>query len=211
MDGVLIDSEPLWRHTYMHVFKTVGINLTEAMCRQVTGFRVDMVIDHWFHLFPWEVTTKQEVEEMIWEYIIELVKKEGHVKEGASEGLEFVKKQNVKMALASTSAMVLIDVVLDKLKLREYFEAIHSGEFEEYPKPHPGLYLTTARKIEVEPQFCLAIEDSITGIIAAKAAKMKCLAVPDIALRSDKRLGIADMILPSLASLDQKTWKYLSG
>lgn len=210
MDGVLIDSEPIWRKTYIHVFKSVGLALTEAMCREVTGFRVDMVVDHWFRRYPWEGIPKQVVEEMIWEYIIQFVKEEGRIKTGAREGLEFIKAQHVKIGLASTSAMALIDVVIDKLQLKEYFEAIHSGEFEAYPKPHPGIYLTTAHKLGIEPTSCLAIEDSITGMIAAKAANMRCLAVPDEVLIHDRRISIADMVCGSLAELDSKVWNALS-
>src|SRR5256885_15733241 len=117
MDGVLIDSEPLWRKTYIHVFKTVGIELTEEMCRQVTGFRVDMVVDYRFHKYPWEGVSKKQVEEEIGEYITKLIKEEGKIKEGVKEALNFVKKQNVKVALASTSAIILIKTVIDKLNI----------------------------------------------------------------------------------------------
>ncbi|HVF69852.1 MAG TPA: hexitol phosphatase HxpB [Xanthomonadales bacterium] len=210
MDGVLIDSEPLWRKAAIKSFSTVGVRLTDDMCKETMGTRVDEVVNYWYHKFPWENTQKKLVEELIWENVIRLVKDEGKVKEGVRESLEFVKKQKLKIALASTSAMVLINTVLDKLGLQGYFEVIHSAEFEDYGKPHPGVYLTTAKKLGVQPQACVAIEDSINGMIAAKAAKMKCIAIPEKELVGDKRLGIADIVIPSLLEINQETWSRIN-
>jgi HAD superfamily hydrolase (TIGR01509 family) len=209
MDGVLIDSEPLWRRAEIDAFAQVGLPLTDAMCRQTTGMRVDELVEYWYHRSPWEKTPKQEVEKMIWENIIHLAKTEGEAKESVYEVLDFLKEQKVKVALASTSAMVLIDAVLEKLQIKEYFEVVQSAEFEDYGKPHPGVYLSAAKQLGVHPSFCIAVEDSINGIIAAKAAKMRCIAIPDEELRDDKRLGIADVTLLSLKELDEDLWKSL--
>lgn len=203
MDGVLIDSEPLWRKAEIEAFGRVGVSLTEDLCRETTGLRVDEVVEHFYHLFPWEGTTKKEVEEFIWENIIKLAKEEGKAKEGVLESLHVIKEQGLKIALASTSAMVLINAVLDKLKIAEYFDVIHSAEFEEYGKPHPGVYLTTAKKLGFLSQQCVAIEDSINGMLAAKSAKMKCIGIPEKELEGDKRLGIADVIISSLFEINQ--------
>lgn len=206
MDGVLIDSEPLWRQAEIKTFADVGVQLTDTMCRETTGLRVDEVVEYWYHKFPWQNTPKKEVEEILWKSIIHLVKTEGVAKEGVYESLKFVKSKNVKLALASTSAMMLINAVIEKLQLKDYFEVIHSAEFETYGKPHPGVYLSTAKQLNVNPAFCIAIEDSINGIVAAKAAKMKCIAIPDDVLQGDKRLGIADITLFSLKDVNQELW-----
>lgn len=206
MDGVLIDSEPLWRMAEIKAFSHVNLSLNDEMCRQTTGLRVDEVVEYWYEKFPWKNTTKKEVEEKIWESIIHLVKTEGTAKEGVYESLAFIKKQNVKLALASTSAMILINTVVEKLQLKDYFEVMCSAEFEKYGKPHPDIYISTAQQLNVHPSYCLAIEDSINGIIAAKAAKMKCIAIPDEILREDKRFGIADVTLSSLREINQALW-----
>lgn len=210
MDGVLIDSEPLWRKAEIKSFSTVGISLTDDMCSQTMGTRVDELVNYWYHKFPWNGTSKKQVEELVWENVINLVREEGEAKEGVIESLEFVKKQGVKIALASTSFMALINTVLDKLNIQDYFEVVHSAEFEDYGKPHPGVYLTTANKLGVQPLTCLAIEDSINGVIAAKAAKMKCIAIPEKELLDDKRLGIADIIIPSLFKINEETWNRMN-
>lgn len=210
MDGVLIDSEPLWRSAEILSFKTVGVSLTEDMCKETMGLRVDEVVEYWYHKFPWENIPHKQVEEIIWENVIRLVKEEGKVKDGVREALDFIRSKNVRIALASTSAMVLINAVIEKLKLENYFEVIHSAEFEDYGKPHPGVYITTANKLDIKPQFCVAIEDSFNGILAVKAARMKCIAIPERELIHDKRLGIADVVLSSLHEMNNKIWEAVS-
>jgi len=211
MDGIIIDSEPLWDRTYMHVLKLVGLNLTEDMCRKATGYSVKKNIDYWYQNYPWKYVSKKQVEETIWEYITLLVNKEGKLKEGVKDTLEFLKKHHIKIGLASTSPISFIHFILDKLDIKEYFEVIHSGEFEEYHKPHPAVYLTTAKRLNVKPRECLAIEDSIPGIISAKAANMICVAIPSqkIVNAKDKRIAIADIILPCLSEFDNQTWNQI--
>ncbi len=204
MDGVLIDSEPLWRKAEIESFSRVNVHLTDEMCRQTMGLRVDEVVEYWFHRFPWENTPHKEIEESIWDNVIKLVREEGTAMSGVKESLEFLKGKGMKLALASTSAMVLINTVIDKLQIRDYFEAIHSAEFEDYGKPHPGVYITTAKKLNLQPQECMAIEDSINGMIAAKAAKMKCIGIPEKDLLTDKRIGIADVVLSSLNEINEE-------
>lgn len=210
MDGVIIDSEPLWREAEIESFATVNISLTDEMCIQTMGLRVDEVVEHWFHLFPTDSTLAKPVEDMILKKVAALVLDKGQAKEGVYESLEFIKGKNVPIALASASAMILINAVLDKLGLRSYFSELHSAEFEEYGKPHPSVYLTTAKKLEVPSRTCIAIEDSINGMIAAKASKMKCIAIPDDAHRDDKRLGIADAVLSSLKEINEELWQKLT-
>jgi sugar-phosphatase len=96
----------------------------------------------------------------------------------------------------------MVEAVLGKLGIRDRFLAVHSAEVERFGKPHPDVYIHAAEKLGVEPVHCLAIEDSFTGLLAAKAASMKALIVPDPALVGDPRLAIADHQLFSLSELD---------
>src|SRR3989339_1145861 len=159
MDGVLIDSDPFWRQAEVESFKSVGVFITEEMCYQTTGLRIDEVVAFWYQKMPWEGVSQSEVADLILKNVIELVEKKGQAKEGVLESLEFIKKQNVKLALASSSALVLIKTVIAKLGIQNYFEIVHSAEFESYGKPHPDVYLTAAKKLDIEPRFCVAIED----------------------------------------------------
>jgi sugar-phosphatase len=115
----------------------------------------------------------------------------------------------VRVALASSSAYRLIRAVTERLGLADSFDCVYSAEEEEYGKPHPGVYLTAARRLGVAPTQCLAVEDSFNGVLAAKAARMKCVAVPEPAQRRDPRFCIADVVLDSLAGVGVEVWRAL--
>jgi mannitol-1-/sugar-/sorbitol-6-/2-deoxyglucose-6-phosphatase len=95
------------------------------------------------------------------------------------------------------------------LNIEHYFQVTQSAEHEPYGKPHPGVYIEAARRLGVEPRRCLALEDSPNGVIAAKAARMYCIAVPDPALKDDRRLLAADLILPSLTDFHLELLEHL--
>ncbi len=118
---------------------------------------------------------------------------------GVRETLEAVSGAGYPLAIASSSSSEIIAAVLDTLGIAAYFQVAQSAEHEPYGKPHPGVYIEAARRLDVAPWRCLAFEDSPNGVIAAKAARMRCIAVPDPALQNDRRLQAADLILPSLA------------
>jgi sugar-phosphatase len=97
--------------------------------------------------------------------------------------------------------MRLIEAVTNKLNIRNYFDVMWSAEFEPYGKPHPGIFLSTANKLQTTPENCLVFEDAINGVLAAKAAKMYCIAVPEEATYHDLRFAIADKKIKSLTQL----------
>ncbi len=202
MDGLLIDSEPLWRQAEIGVFREVGIELSEQQCLETTGLRVDEVVAHWFSAYSVGRTRAAAVEHAIWERVIRLVREKGTALPGAVASITYLHARGMPLALASTSNLALIDTVLDALAIRTYFSVVHSAEFEERGKPHPGVYLTTAAKLGVEPTEWVACEDSLNGVIAAKAARMYCVAVPSPEQRRDPRFALADTKLGSLAELD---------
>ena len=99
--------------------------------------------------------------------------------------------------------------MLNRLGLTGEFECVYSAEEEGYGKPHPGVYLTTAGKLGVGPTECLAVEDSLNGVLSAKSARMKCVAVPDREQRGDSRFSIADAVLDSLEEVGEELWARL--
>jgi len=211
MDGLLIDSEPLWHEAEVEAAKLAGIDLTEKQFLDNTGLKSDKIVDQWFNnIKPWTTPSKKEVEEKLVSRLIERVKERGVPKPGAMKILEMMKKKNVKMALASSSRMSIIDAAVEKLNIRNYFDELYSAEFEEHGKPHPGVYLTTAKMLDIPPDACLAFEDSFNGLLSAKSARMKCVCVPDESLRGDQRLAIADEILDSLEDFNEEVWERLN-
>lgn len=178
MDGLLIDSEPFWRQAEIKVFSTVGVQLTEDDCRATTGYRFDEVVDYWWLRKPWSGKTKTQIHDEVLDEMENAITHEAQPMSGVIESLEFFKNQGCRTALASSSAMRLIKATVQKLQIEKYFELLVSAEHERYGKPHPAVFLRTAETLGVSPQNCLVLEDSFNGVLAAKAAKMKCIAVP---------------------------------
>lgn len=179
MDGVLIDSEPLWRQAEMECFAEVGVELDEADCASTMGQRIDKVVDHWFEKKPWQGCSCEELANRIVARVMALVSEKGQAMPGVMETLETFSKQGIPMAVASSSWMQMIRHVMEALELGHYFDVLHSAEDEQQGKPHPAVYLGAARRLGVSPDKCMAIEDSCSGLESAKRAGMYTVAVPD--------------------------------
>jgi mannitol-1-/sugar-/sorbitol-6-/2-deoxyglucose-6-phosphatase len=199
MDGLLIDSEPLWRIAEVEALAAVGVSITEEDALETTGLRTDEVVELWHGRYPWAAPPKKEIEARIISRLIALVRERGEPMAGAKETLEAFSAAGYPLAIASSSASEIIAAVLETLGIGGYFRVTQSAEHEPFGKPHPGVYIEAARALGVEPRTCLAFEDSPNGVIAAKAARMTCVAVPDPALAGDRRFGAADLVLGSLA------------
>jgi len=210
MDGLLIDSEPLWQKAEMLVFNQVNIKLTPQLCLQTKGLRIDEVVNYWYQRHPWNNLAKQQVELLIVEQVIQLIASQGKALPGVSQAISLVIQKQVRIALASSSSSLIIKAALRKLGLIEVFEIVYSAESEILGKPHPGVYLSTADKLKVSPQECLALEDSLNGVLAAKAAQMKCIAIPEAAQFNNPKFAISDLTLKSLAEFDQGVWQTLN-
>src|SRR5919112_2074331 len=210
MDGGVIDSEPFWQESEMGAFGRVGARRTREMCVQTMGLRVDEVVDYWRRRHGWEGVPSAELEGAIIGGVAERILAKGEAKAGVAHALAFFRGRGLKVALASSSAYRLIRAVTERFGLAGEFDCVYSAEDEEYGKPHPGVYLTTARRLGVAPSACLAVEDSFNGVLAAKAARMKCVAVPEPAQRRDPRFAIADLVLDSLADLNEEVWQRLN-
>ncbi|HEY1039802.1 MAG TPA: hexitol phosphatase HxpB [Bacteroidia bacterium] len=205
MDGVLVDSEPLWCVVMIKGFKSVGLDFTEADSKKTTGMRLDEVIKYWHKKFNWDNKTVFELHDEIIDDLCRMIEEKGVPMKGAVEAVEFFKAQGLKIGLASSSNNKLINTVIKKLGIARHFEAVHSAEFLPFGKPHPQVFLECAKELEVHPEECLVIEDSLNGVIAAKAARMKAIAVPDAEHAGDKRFVIADVQLTSLKEINENT------
>ncbi len=203
MDGVLIDSEPLWRRAEIQIFATVGLELSEADCFQTTGLRMDEAALYWFERSPWTGPTPHEIAESVVERMVELIQAEGVPMPGVRRSLAAARAADWRIGLASSSSTRLIETVLDRFELRTAFEVIHSAEHEERGKPHPDVYLSTLRDLGLEGCDSVAIEDSANGVTSALAAGMRCSAIPPPETRSDPRFGVAHWRLDSLEELSQ--------
>jgi sugar-phosphatase len=116
--------------------------------------------------------------------------------------LQFFKQRHFNIGLASSSPMELIDVVIAKLQISDFIDARTSAESLSYGKPHPQVYLDCAAALDVSPVECLCFEDSFNGLIAAKAARMKCVVVPDRHQQTLPKWAAADLKLSSLQNFN---------
>ncbi len=209
MDGVLIDSEPLWQEAEIKVFGSVGVHLTRAMCLETMGIRLDEVVRYRYKKHGWQGKSLQQIEDEILTELEHLIATKGKRAAGVDHILSFCRSHDLRLALASSSHFRIIHAVLDKLALRDTFEIVHSGELEELGKPHPAIYLTTLSQLGLQHDQAVAIEDSFNGLIAAKAARLKTVVVPEASQREQARFGCADLILPSLSAFTETHWQAL--
>lgn len=203
MDGVLVDSEPLWHTAEIELFGAVGVPLTVADCLQTTGLRIDEVVRRRHAERPWTTPSCDDLARSIVARVVALVGARGTPMAGAVEAVRFARARVDQLALASSSPRALIDAVLARLGVRDAFDVVHSAEGEAHGKPAPDVYLTTARMLGVDPAACAAIEDSANGLRAALAAGMRAIAVPDPhgAVVDPAVLARAHVVLTSLREL----------
>ena len=198
MDGVLIDSEPFWREADIQAFGSIGVQLTETMCLQTMGMSCIESVRYWYKRYPWENKELEQDKDEIEYFVVEKIKKSGNPMPGVEYILDFFEKNNILLALASSSSMHIIEAVLDKLEIRNRFKVFHSAQFEKAGKPQPDVFISTARLLQVKPEECIVFEDSINGVIAGLSAGMKVIAVPEIHMQNDERYQIAHIQINNL-------------
>lgn len=203
MDGLLVDSEPYWKIAEKKVFGALGLKLDDELLRQVMGFRLSEVVQHWYRFQPWPNPNFEQTEIEIMDCMEEFMRANAKPLPGVINTLKLAQERGFKMALASSSSIRLIKAVVETLSIEKYFSVLCSAEFEPYGKPHPAIFITAAEKLGSNPQNCLVLEDSINGVIAAKAARMLCLAVPEAEKYDDPRFSIADFKVKTLEEFPQ--------
>lgn len=205
MDGLMVDSEPFWRQAEIEEFSKVGLHITEEQCFQTTGIRIDEVCEFWFRRHPWKGPKPVDVSIKIRERVEELVAQKGEALPGVYETIEKAKDLGLPISLCSSSPMCLIDTVLKKLSLSDAFDSLTSAEHEVYGKPHPAVYIKAIAKLNLPSEFVLTFEDTMAGVISAKAASMKVAAIPQDEHFSDPRFSLADFKHKSLLEFDWNT------
>ena len=205
MDGLLIDSEPLWQEAGKATLQNLGYTLTTEQYHTSTGLRTEEWIDHWFHHFQIDQQLAPSAVSTILQKAIENICKRGTMFPGAEDIIQLFKQEGLKIGLATSSPMEVVEAVLNKFSLTDRFDVISSAGTLPYGKPHPQVYLQCAEQLDVSPLECLAFEDSFNGMIAAKAARMKCVVVPDTNDYEHPKWAAADL---KLKSLNEFNWQW---
>ena len=209
LDGTLIDSEPCWMEAGREVLKEEGLMLTEKDMEPTEGLNTrDMVMMFYPRLIN-KSKSLEEITKKIDNRAEKKILRKGSLQPGAKEMIELLRQYSLPLAIASSTVNRLIKSFLHNFGLESYFKVICSAESEPFGKPHPGIYLTTAKKLNVSPQRCLVIEDSFQGMLAAKAAGMKLLAYLPKQRYCDTKYDFADSKIESFCNFGPSELEYL--
>ena len=213
MDGLLIDTEPVWRAAQSAVFAGFGVALSERDLLDSTGQPIEELIPIWRRRSPGPdpagpELTDDEIADRIIDQVIAYVKARGRPMPGVTAAIALFERCGLRLAIASSSPLRLIDAVCDRLGLTRITVRCSAMD-EARGKPAPDVYLTAARRLGVAAATCLALEDSPAGVASARSAGMRCVAVPDPLLAADPRYREADLVLESLTGLDEAALRRL--
>jgi HAD superfamily hydrolase (TIGR01509 family) len=200
MDGLLIDSEPLWTVAEIELAGSLGGQWSDGIKTQIIGTRLDVavpIILEWYAVprGPAEVAAAME---FLLDRMVELFHDRLPLMPGALELIDGVRALGVPTALVSSSYRVLVDAALDELG-RERFEVTLAGDEVTHGKPSPEPYLTACRRLGVEPAAAVILEDAMSGVTSGEAAGATVVAVPWVApiLATPRR-----PVVKSLAAID---------
>lgn len=210
LDGIIVDTEPFWKEAEMKVFKSVGIELNPELCSQTTGLDIQSTIQYWYERYPWKNKSKFQLYKEILEEVQSCYEEKAELADGFLDVLQFFKETGITVAVASSTPLKMITVVLKRFHLFEFFKIIHSSENDAYGKPHPAVFMQTAKKLNIPSSRCLVFEDSLNGAIAAKSACMKVAVVPDSHNIKNTRFDFADLKLESLKDFKPRHFEQLN-
>ena len=178
LDGVLADSEPWWNEIDAKLLAEHGIVYRGEYHRDVLGVNYRLAIEFYKKTFRLSAST-DEMMRRRGEIATEFFAKRVDLFPSAKSVLEELHKMNLPLALATSSVSASARPFLDRHTLTSLFEVIVTGEEVDRGKPYPDIYLRAAEKLGLATTACLVIEDSLSGIAAARAANMLIVAIPD--------------------------------
>lgn len=201
MDGVIIDSEPLHYRVFEDHCKDLGFKASTAEYDSFIGSAEAEMFAYLREKYRLPETVESLVENKRLRFLEYLRGLDEKPIPGVEALVRALAARNIKLALASSSDMAIIDAVLDKFNMAQLFDVVVSGAALERSKPAPDIFLRAAALLGVSPDVCLVIEDSKNGVTAAKAAGMKCIGYynPN---SGGQDLSAADRIISRFSELD---------
>lgn len=209
MDGLLIDSEPLWYEAALESLEKFNIHINHDEYYSSTGLRTKEFLQYWLSKYKVDLSNILATEDDITSRVINKVFEKGKMMPGVTSAIALAKKQELKIGLASSSPLSLIHAVLEKTGLQNTFTVTCSAEHLPFGKPHPQVFLDCANALNSQPTECICFEDSFNGLIAAKAARMKCIVVPHPDQAKADQWNIAELKLANLEELVEENFKPL--
>lgn len=196
MDDLMIDSESFHFNSYREVLGGFGVSLTlrhyVSYCLGISDKDICKVLLENFNI----PVAKNELLRLKNKVFRKKYMRKITPKKGLFSLLKNLKNKKYSLAVASGSQIEEIKEITQNLKIHHFFDTIVSADFVKHGKPAPDIFLFTAEKMNKNPEECLVLEDSLSGLIAAKKAQMKCYVIPN--RTKDKDFSSADKILDSL-------------
>ena len=203
MDGVIFDSETLVFRMWKVVAEKYGVADIEETCRACLVINAtvtkEIFLERYGQDFPYD-KYKKEMSDL---FHANAAGGKLPKKPGLQELLEYLRRENIKTAVASSTRRELVTRELKEGGLLSYFDEIVCGDMVKRSKPEPDIYLEACRRLQERSEDCYAIEDSYNGIRSAKRAGMHPIMVPDQAAPTEEMEELADCILTSLYEVQQ--------
>ncbi len=207
MDGVLFDTEQMYRETWNEIADSYGITLDGDFVYAVSGTNGEQmcrVVEQFYHVPDGSVIVracKKRLQEKLAIHV--------PVKKGVRELLEFFRSRNIPVALASSSNIRQIRFNLESTNLDPYFDEIVSGEHVQRSKPAPDIFLHAARQIGCRPEQCLVFEDSFNGVRAGHEAGCVTIMIPDLVPPTDEIAACCAGVYPDLEQFCRQAQQYV--
>jgi HAD superfamily hydrolase (TIGR01509 family) len=211
MDGVIIDSEPTHMKLENEAYKKLGIDVSTDEHHSFVGTT---------SYYMWEVLKNRykldkSLEELVdydrniyFKYLVsdecEMI-----LIDGVKELIKALHENGVKLAIASSSPLNVIEAIAKKFKIEQYFEAFVTGDFVKNSKPEPDIFVFASEKLGVSPRNCVVIEDSHNGVLAAKKAGMKCVGINSDP-EGSQDISMADLVINNFKEVNYKKISELS-
>ncbi len=205
MDDVVADTTEVHTKAWDLVFHKYDVSMKDVdndTISKLFGLRLKEITEILVKYFKLDVDPK-EIDSERSDIFLGLISKELKASKGLIELLELLTAKNIKIALATSGVNEYADLVLDKLKIRHFFQAIVTGDDVKKGKPDPECFLKAADKLDVEPSDCIVIEDAENGVQAAKAAGMKAIGYQNLSNPYRQDLKKADLVIRSLTDITE--------
>jgi HAD superfamily hydrolase (TIGR01509 family) len=179
LDGVLADSEPWWNEIDTKLLAEYGVTYRGEYHRNVLGVSYQVAVEFFKKTFHLSASTDELMRRRA-QIATEFFANRVGLFPSAKEVLHELRRMNLRLAVATSSVSASARPFLNRHQLTGVFDVIVTGDEIERGKPYPDIYLRAAKELSVPAEVCLVIEDALSGIAAAKAAKMRVAAIPDI-------------------------------
>jgi HAD superfamily hydrolase (TIGR01509 family) len=197
MDGLLIDSGPVWKAAYSEVLSLYGLDFSDAHYVETAGMRLEEATKYWAEKGLYTSEIQPKVQKQIHEFVMQAIATCPYMP-GAESFLEQVQALGLPIALVSASEREIVDYVVELRGWSHIFETTVSGDDVTCPKPNPEAYLHTAKILGVDNANCMIFEDSVPGILAAVRSGGYTVAVPKKGTEKQDVLDQANEVYSSL-------------